>query len=247
MHACSAARIASISSGCGASTRCTANRSVRRRRVYPCRRASPGHAPSHGLGAPQPVVLTIHSPGGGGLRLLHRRVRPAGGLPRRRRRPRDGLRAWRLLRGAGAAARRQQARRDGAAAPAPVRVLVVAGDEGGGRAPHLRPRPLRHPHSLASPHTRTQPSPSMRAPPSPARHPHVTQVRARTDATLLTLERDDFHRLLGPLVPQLQAAAASYKGYVASSTRIGKVRGSRGTGPVLLTLAATSTPPRSKL
>ncbi|KAI8463719.1 MAG: putative cGMP-dependent protein kinase [Monoraphidium minutum] len=52
-------------------------------------------------------------------------------------------------------------------------------------------------------------------------------VRARSDATLLALERSDFHRLLGPLVPALAAAAAHYKGYVAGGARIG--------GEVLLT------------
>lgn len=53
-------------------------------------------------------------------------------------------------------------------------------------------------------------------------------MRARTDATLLGLERADFHRLLGPLVPQLTAAAAHYKGYVATSTCVGRVSGRHG-------------------
>jgi len=49
-------------------------------------------------------------------------------------------------------------------------------------------------------------------------------VRARTEVGLLVLERADFHRLLGSLVPQLQQAAQQYKGYVATSARLGKVR-----------------------
>lgn len=38
-------------------------------------------------------------------------------------------------------------------------------------------------------------------------------VRARSDVSLLVLDRDHFEKLLGPLLPQLEAAAKNYSGY----------------------------------
>lgn len=38
-------------------------------------------------------------------------------------------------------------------------------------------------------------------------------VRARTDVSLLVLDRANFENLLGPLLPQLEAAAKNYAGY----------------------------------
>ena len=58
-------------------------------------------------------------------------------------------------------------------------------------------------------------------------HKRAATVRARTDATLLVLDREGFRRLLGPLLPQLQEFAKTYTGH---RTRLGKVRGAVGGG-----------------
>jgi cAMP-dependent protein kinase regulator len=55
-------------------------------------------------------------------------------------------------------------------------------------------------------------------------HQRAATVRARTDATLLVLDREGFRRLLGPLLPQLQEFAKTYTGH---RTRLGKVRTTR--------------------
>jgi hypothetical protein len=47
----------------------------------------------------------------------------------------------------------------------------------------------------------------------PGGNTRAATVRARTDVSLLVLDRPNFESLLGPLMPQLQAAAKSYTGY----------------------------------
>lgn len=50
----------------------------------------------------------------------------------------------------------------------------------------------------------------------PGGNTRAATVRARTDVSLLVLDRANFESLLGPLVPQLAAAAAkNYTGYTA--------------------------------
>jgi CRP-like cAMP-binding protein len=47
----------------------------------------------------------------------------------------------------------------------------------------------------------------------PGGNTRAATVRARTDVSLLVLDRANFESLLGPLMPQLQAASKSYTGY----------------------------------
>jgi CRP-like cAMP-binding protein len=47
----------------------------------------------------------------------------------------------------------------------------------------------------------------------PGGNTRAATVRARTDVSLLVLDRSNFESLLGPLMPQLQAAAKSYTGF----------------------------------
>ena len=47
----------------------------------------------------------------------------------------------------------------------------------------------------------------------PGGNTRAATVRARTDVSLLVLDRPNFESLLGPLMPQLQAAAKNYTGY----------------------------------
>lgn len=49
----------------------------------------------------------------------------------------------------------------------------------------------------------------------PGGNTRAATVRARTDVSLLVLDRANFESLLGPLMPQLQASAKSYTGYTA--------------------------------
>lgn len=61
-------------------------------------------------------------------------------------------------------------------------------------------------------------------------HTRAATVRARTNATLLVLDADNFHQLLGSLIPQLQEAAKGYSGYRPS--KLGKVGGCHLKAPV---------------
>lgn len=47
----------------------------------------------------------------------------------------------------------------------------------------------------------------------PGGNTRAATVRARTDVSLLVLDRTNFENLLGPLMPQLQAASKNYTGY----------------------------------
>lgn len=47
----------------------------------------------------------------------------------------------------------------------------------------------------------------------PGGNTRAATVRARTDVSLLVLDRPNFENLLGPLMPQLQAASKHYTGY----------------------------------
>lgn len=47
----------------------------------------------------------------------------------------------------------------------------------------------------------------------PGGNTRAATVRARTDVSLLVLDRANFESLLGPLMPQLQASAKNYTGY----------------------------------
>lgn len=55
-------------------------------------------------------------------------------------------------------------------------------------------------------------------------------VRARADAALLALSREDFHRLLGPLLPQLEAAAKRYQGFGGGAAATAAAAGAAGAG-----------------
>lgn len=65
----------------------------------------------------------------------------------------------------------------------------------------------------------------------PGGNTRAATVRARTDVSLLVLDRANFESLLGPLMPQLQASAKSYTGYSAKHGI--QVRTCRGLGALV--------------
>lgn len=60
----------------------------------------------------------------------------------------------------------------------------------------------------------------------PGGNTRAATVRARTDVSLLVLDRPNFENLLGPLMPQLQAASKHYTGYKPKQgVQVGKADG----------------------